>query len=128
MVDGAFPHHAANRSLQYLFLLIFYSYLSYQRRIRRISFVTFVESNAKALLSAAANKNATCKQVLRPAGGLSFPPVTPLSLPPHRSFSTPFHPFCVTVVTMVTIFSISPRYQKYRHDRHISSRLLFQKL
>jgi membrane-associated phospholipid phosphatase len=55
---------------QRIFLL---SYLSYQRRIRRISFVTFVESNAKALLSAAANKNATCKQVLRPAGGLSFP-------------------------------------------------------
>jgi hypothetical protein len=79
MVDRAFPHHAANRSLQYQILLF---YLSYQRRIRRISFVTFVESNAKALLSAAANKNATCKQVLRPAGGLSFPPVTPLS---HRS-------------------------------------------
>jgi hypothetical protein len=72
MVDGAFPHHAANRSLQYQILLF---YPSYQRRIRRISFVTFVESNAKALLSATANKNATCKQFLRPAGGLSFPPV-----------------------------------------------------
>ena len=33
------------------------------------SFVTLCESNAKALLTGKPIKNATCKQVLRPAGG-----------------------------------------------------------
>ena len=40
-----------------------------ERRIQRIAFVTFCESNAKALLTGKPIKNATCKQVLRPAGG-----------------------------------------------------------
>lgn len=52
------------------------------------AFVTFRESNAKALLTGKPIKNATCKQVLRPAGGIAK-----LTLANTlRLFIRPFHP------------------------------------
>ena len=49
MIDRAFPCHKADSSLQ---SISFLPGPGNQRRIRRIGFVTFVESNAKALLTA----------------------------------------------------------------------------
>ena len=59
-----------------------------KRRIRRIAFVTFCESNAKALLTGKPIKNATCKQVLRPAGGIA----TLTLANTLRLFIRPLHP------------------------------------
>jgi hypothetical protein len=89
MVDRAFPHHAANRSLQYPFLLFFYSYPSYQRRIRRISFVTFVESNANALLTAVPSIKsalAPCRGLVVPSGHSIIAATTPQFLYSFPSF------------------------------------------
>ena len=63
--EGAFSHHATDCPLDSLILLS----ANQGRRLSRHSFVTFVESNAKALLTGSLSKMQTCKQVLRPAGG-----------------------------------------------------------
>lgn len=65
MSEGTFSHHTADCPLDSLILLS----ANQGRRLSRHSFVTFVESNAKALLTGSLSKMQTCKQVLRPAGG-----------------------------------------------------------
>ena len=110
-----------------------FSFLPYRVNCadKRIAFVTFCESNAKALSTG----YALSKVPLRPPGVQDVRGTSALHRPKrsvdlfrptdggqlHAALSLPMRRFA----SIASIFSIPPRYQKYRRNRRISSHLRF---
>lgn len=127
-------HRSVSRSCLRYLRKTYHRKLSGTPRLSRYSFLAFsFSSSVGAVLYWEYNNridmesNLSINPFLFPAALLLSPTndissvqliILPVSV--HSSFCIPF---CVSVVSIVTILSIPLRYVKYRHHRHVSSRL-----